>query len=120
MVTSKNKKKTGDKNLPSKLETVLFAPHTPGGELRRILQKVDTEVMGDRKFGRVKVVEHLGDKLISSLGNKAPWKNEECSRPHCLPCREKPGSCRSRNASCGCQALMASRQQLCRQKPGRW
>ena len=48
---SKNKRKTRDKNLPSKPETVLFAPHTPGGGLRRILQKVDSKVIGTGSLG---------------------------------------------------------------------
>ena len=30
----------------TKPETVLFIPHTPGGALKKILQKVDSQVMG--------------------------------------------------------------------------
>ena len=38
-----------------KPESVLLAPYTPGGELRRLLQEVDNKVMGNEKYGIVKV-----------------------------------------------------------------
>ena len=74
-----------------KPETVLFVPYTPGGELRKILQKVDSDVMGRQKYGRVKVVERLGDNLVTALTNKAPWRSESCGRQVCMPCSNKAG-----------------------------
>ena len=53
--------------------------------------------MGSQKYGRIKVVERLGDNLISALSNKAPWRSEACGRPNCMPCRSKAGSCKARN-----------------------
>ena len=82
---------------PAAPESVLFVPFTPGGELKKILQKVDSEVTGSRKFGKVKVVETLGQKVIESLGNKVPWRGTHCKRPGCTPCQVKPGSCKARN-----------------------
>ena len=79
------------------LESVLIVPHIPGRELRKVLQEVDSEVMGRQKFDRVKVVEMMGDSLISALGNKAPWRNEPCSRNACTTCTTKTIICSSRN-----------------------
>ena len=97
---SKNKKPTG-----AKPETVLFVPHTPGGALKKILQQVDGQVMGDNPYGRVKVVETLGDNMVNALSNRAPWKSEPCGRPNCLPCKTKAGSCRARNITYGIECL---------------
>ena len=70
----------------SKAESVLFAPHTPSSELKKILQEVDSKVMGNSPYGKVKVVEKLGNSLINSLGNQAPWRREHCQRTGCWPC----------------------------------
>ena len=68
-----------------KPETVLFIPHTHNGQLKRILQQVDREVMGDNPFGRVRFVDTLGDNITKSLSNRAPWKSEHCGRAKCPP-----------------------------------
>ena len=78
---------------------MVFVPHTPGGELRRIIQEEDNKIMGESKFGKVKVVERMGNSLIKSLGNKAPWRGEPCGRDACGPCKTTPGSCRKRNVT---------------------
>ena len=72
---------------------MLFAPHTPNSELKKILQEVDSKVMGNSSYGRVKVVEKLGNSLINSLGNQAPWRREHCQRTGCWPCQTKEGAC---------------------------
>ena len=51
------------------------------------------------KSGRVKVVEKLGNTLINTIGNQAPWRSEPCSRPGCKPCKSKPGSCLKHNVT---------------------
>ena len=84
---------------PGKPESVLFVPHTPGGELRKLIQAEEDKVMGGARFGRVKVVERQGESIIHSLGNKAPWKSDPCGRDNCTPCGSKPGSCRKRNCT---------------------
>ena len=53
---------------PASPETVLFVPHTPNSELKKVLQKVDTEVSGRSKYGRVKVIE----KKIRSENRRKP------------------------------------------------
>ena len=78
-------------------ETVIFVPHTPGGELKKTIQDIDDQVMGGQKFGRVKVIEKLGTSLIDSLGNQAPWRSSHCGRSACWPCKAKEGSCRKHN-----------------------
>ena len=79
-----------------KPESVLFVPFTPGGELRKELQQIDRKVTST-KNGQIRVVEKLGNTLIQSLGNQAPWRGESCGRSECWPCRSKPGSCRKHN-----------------------
>ena len=79
-----------------KPESVLFVPFTPGGELRKELQQIDRKVTST-KNGQIRVVERLGNTLIQSLGNQAPWRGESCGRSECWPCRSKPGSCRKHN-----------------------
>ena len=41
----------------------------------------------------------MGQTLLESLGNQAPWKDESCTRPNCKPCQSKPGSCLRRNCT---------------------
>lgn len=56
--------------------TVLFIRYTPNGVLKKLIQQVDTSVSEKKPFGRVKMVETLGNKLNESLSNKkwALWK----------------------------------------------
>ena len=94
-----NQGKTKPGRLNAKPESVIFVPHTPNGELRKSIQKIDEKVMRGFKSGRVKVVEKLGNTLINTIGNQAPWRNEVCSRPGCKPCKSKPGSCLKHNVT---------------------
>ena len=75
----------------------MFVPHTPNSDLKKILQKVDDQVMVNTEFGRVKVVERLGSTLLQSIGNPAPWRVDHCGRPNCWPCKVKEGSCLKHN-----------------------
>ena len=43
------------------------------------------------------MVEKLGNTLIKSLGNQAPWRSSHCGRLNCWPCRSKEGACRKHN-----------------------
>ena len=52
-------------------ETVMFVPHTPGGQLKKILQGIDDQVTSGQ-YGKVRMVEKLGNTLIQSFGNQAP------------------------------------------------
>ena len=88
----------------------MFTPYTPYGELQKILQDVDSEVSGRRSTGRVRVVEKLGIKLIHSLGNRVPWKSEECGRQDCKPCSSKPGSCRMKNLTYSIKCKLCSKE----------
>ena len=82
-----------------KPESVLFVPHTPYGELKKIMQGVDRELTKVLKYGQNKVVERLGDSLERALCNRAPWRTEPCTRSSCTPCLSKPGSCRQHNVT---------------------
>ena len=65
-------------------ESVIFVPHTPNSDLKRIIQEADREMTKVMKFGQNKVVERLGSNLGKSLCNRAPWRKEECTRSKCV------------------------------------
>ena len=69
------------------VETAIFVPHTPKGELRARLSKMEQE-MGMK--GRYKYVERLGSTVGDLLVKADPWK-EHCGRKMCLPCQSAPG-----------------------------
>ena len=73
--------------------------------LKKLIQQIDTTVSGKNPFGRVKVIETLGQKLNETLSNKAPWKTEHCGRPQCPPCETKSGSCKQRNITYSVECL---------------
>ena len=98
LTTSRKQPNKGRLSPPGKPESIVFVPHTPGGDLRKEVQEEEDRISGSSKFGKVKVIERLGNSLIHSLGNKAPWRNEACGR-ECVPCQSKPGSCRKRNCT---------------------
>ena len=75
-------------------ETVMFVPHTPGGELAKRLQEAEDRFVKNRSGGRVKFVERGGSALRDVLCNKNPWSSEGCGRGEsCFICRSKPGGC---------------------------
>ena len=102
------KKKKSNRQLRGVPETILFVPHTPNGELKRALQKIDSKVNGNCKYSTVKMVETLGPKLNNSLSNTAPWRNTHCGRQGCGPCQAKEGSCKVRNCTYSITCLTCS------------
>ena len=109
---NRNRGHTKSRKTPTQLtdvrahpETVLFVPHTPNGELKKLIQQADTQVSGRNPFGRVKVVETLGPKLNNQLSNTAPWRKDHCGRDKCLPCETKEGSCKVRNLTYSIECL---------------
>ena len=72
------------------IESIMFVPHTPGGELRRRLTQME---QGLGLTSKVKYVEELGESLQDILVNKDPWGKEGCARGDCLPCRSQRGRC---------------------------
>ena len=77
-VQGHSQKKGKGKRSTQPPETILIIPHTPNSDLKKILQKVDDQVMANTEFGRVKVIERLGSTLLQSLGNPAPWRVGHC------------------------------------------
>ena len=55
------------------VESVLFFPVTPGGELRRRIQQRYDEFARLHRVPRVRVVERGGTKLVHRLGRSDPW-----------------------------------------------
>ena len=43
----------------------------------------------------MKIIERAGPKIADLLSTKHPCAKETCDKPHCLPCKSKPGSCRA-------------------------
>ena len=70
-----NSRKKSRKVMRGVPETVMFVPHTPNGDLKKALQKIDAKVNGQCKFSAVKMVETLGPNLNNSLSNNSPWNN---------------------------------------------
>ena len=77
-------------------ETVLFLPHTPHSELKKLVQATEDRLNNNRAT-KVKIVERNGNKLREVLCNKTPWRSEACSNTECVACCYAPGSCRKRN-----------------------
>ena len=96
-----NKEITGGKGKKShrkvgaednRIETIMFVPHTPGGELVRRLQEADDKYSKDKGIGRVKFVERGGTTLKQVLCRPNPWATEGCGRGDlCFPCRAEGG-----------------------------
>ena len=61
-------------------EAVVFVAHTPGGELRKILQKNDDELAETLGTRRVKFVERGGTSLQAILCQSNPWGKKHCNR----------------------------------------
>ena len=78
-------------------ESILFIPYTPQSALKKILQQLEKQVTGNKRTGKVRIVERAGPTIADILCNKAPWTSEWCNRQGCKPCEAKPGSCRSLN-----------------------
>ena len=93
-------RKLNRRRMPSKrtqvktVDTVMFVPHTPGGDLAKKLQEAEDRFVKNRSGGRVKFVERGGFSLRDVLCNRNPWSSEGCGRGEsCFICRNKPGGC---------------------------
>ena len=76
------------------IETVMFVPHTPAGELARLLQEADDKFTRGKGMGRIKMVERGGTTLKDILCKNNPWAAEGCGRGQdCFPCRGEAGKC---------------------------
>ena len=77
------------------METIMFVPHTPNGELAQFLQEADDRFTKGKDMGRVKMVERGGTTLKDVLCRTNPWASEGCGRgEECFPCRSgKAGRC---------------------------
>ena len=72
----------------------LFVPHTPRGELAKLMRAKEAQNSQGRKI-RFKIVEKGGVTLEQKLRRSNPWiKGQNCGRPRCFPCRgERGGNC---------------------------
>ena len=81
----------GKKTTQTQIEGILFCPYTPNSALKKELNKVEEFMNGNRKTGRIRIVERAGPKMGQLLTNKNPWKKEWCNREGCAPCSTKHG-----------------------------
>ena len=69
-----------------KVETVMFVPATPEGELARKIQESDDKLRESTGERKMKVVERGGESLREQLCRNNPWGNRKCGREQCLIC----------------------------------
>ena len=93
------KKKKPKPEQKAKTEGVLFVPLTPNAELKKSIQDIEDALVKHSTVGRVKVVERAGISLSNLICNQTPWTKEHCMREACVACKNKPGSCKRRNAT---------------------
>ena len=76
------------KNAKSRIEykSLLFVPPTPGGELRKELEKREMEI-NKNSDDRIKMVETGGIKMETMLTNKNPFKRKRCAEKICPLCK---------------------------------
>ena len=99
----------------SDIETVLFVPHTPGGELAALIQEEDDRFRKGTRLKRMKVVERGGTTIKDILSRKNPWAKDGCQRSDCLPCkweRGKGGNCQQENIVYRITCLECERRQV--------
>ena len=63
-------------------ESVLFVSFSPNSGLKRSLQEVEAR-FNKLGFGKVRIVETIGNKLNKQLSNTAPWTQDPCGRQDC-------------------------------------
>ena len=74
---------------------MIFIPHTPKGELRKLLQEEDDKLTKMLGMKRVRFVERGGVSIASILCRSNPWREQMCQRKGCQICRGgKGGECR--------------------------
>ena len=93
--TKRRRHKPATQPAAKKIESILFVPYTPGSRLKKLLQEAEDRLSRGRSTCRVRFIERAGPKIADLLSNKHPWAKESCDKPHCLPCKSKPGSCRA-------------------------
>jgi hypothetical protein len=71
----------------------LFVPHTPRGELAKLMRAKEAENNQGRKI-RFKIIEKGGVTLEQKLRRSNPWAGGKCDRPRCFPCQgDRGGNC---------------------------
>ena len=73
----------------SRIEAVMFVPHTPEGGLAQALQAAKDEFARLHSVARVKIIERGGCKVKDILGKKDPWASTGCGRQDCMVCLSK-------------------------------
>ena len=95
---TKKKRKEKIKRDEPETVTVMFVPQTPGGELRKRLQREEDKIAKMTKE-RIKIVERSGTTIKQILHKSNPWASGHCNRVDCLMCANGDGkqNCREKN-----------------------
>ena len=90
----KTTKKSGKERITTQeIETVMFVPQTPGGELAKLLQEADDKFTAGKGVGKIKMIERGGSTLKQLLCRSNPWATDGCGRgEQCFPCKEEGGA----------------------------
>ena len=62
----------------SRTKGVLFVPHTPGGELARMIERDEDTFSKINRIPQFKLVESTGSRIINTLSRKDPWATKNC------------------------------------------
>ena len=89
----KQMRKKNEKNRTERSEkkvlALLFVPQTPGGELAKLIQKVEDKNAKMMGTDRVRVVERGGTELKEMLCKNNPFGRQKCLREDCQVCHGK-------------------------------
>ena len=74
------------------VETVMFIPSTPGGELQKRLKEVDSKFREGTQIKQIKFVERAaGTSVRDLLVTSNSWRDMKFGRESCFICRGEGG-----------------------------
>ena len=82
--------KPQQKSVNQPTESVLFLPYTPQSRLKKKIQDLEKELNGNRKTGKVRIVERAGPTVMDLIGNKSSWTKRALWTPPVPPLQNHP------------------------------
>ena len=89
--TSREEKLEGGNRDETDVETVMFVPSTPRGELVKLMRETDRNFRTGTTIKQIKFVERAGPSVRDVLVSSNPWGDLKCGRDGCLVCRGEKG-----------------------------
>ena len=79
------KKRKAKRWLGGDYKSYIFVPHTPGSELRKLMQTKEEEMRpGGREKFHIKIIESAGNPLERMLVNVDPFEGNKCEDANCV------------------------------------